>query len=49
MPTINQLVRKGRKSVVYKSKSPALVLLKHFEEKGNNSKLSTKKRCMCVC
>lgn len=24
MPTINQLVRKGRKSVVYKSKSPAL-------------------------
>lgn len=24
MPTINQLVRKGRKKVVYKSKSPAL-------------------------
>jgi small subunit ribosomal protein S12 len=26
MPTINQLVRKGRKQVVYKSKSPALQL-----------------------
>ena len=24
MPTINQLIRKGRKDVVYKSKSPAL-------------------------
>ena len=24
MPTINQLVRKGREKVVYKSKSPAL-------------------------
>jgi len=25
MPTINQLVRKGRKKVIKKSKSPALV------------------------
>ena len=38
MPTINQLVRKGRQAKVYKSKSPALAKrLQRFETRGNRS------------
>lgn len=48
MPTINQLVRKGRKKIVTKSKSPALDVnydtLKKVETKAN----SPQKRGVCV-
>ncbi|NLM05577.1 MAG: 30S ribosomal protein S12 [Tissierellia bacterium] len=48
MPTINQLIRKGRKKVVYKSKSPALgVNYNSLRNKETHSN-SPQKRGVCV-
>ena len=48
MPTINQLVRKGRKDVVYKSKSPALGVNFNTLRKNETTVNSPQKRGVCV-
>lgn len=48
MPTINQLVRKGRKKVTHKSKSPALSLNYNSLKKTNTTVNSPQKRGVCT-
>jgi small subunit ribosomal protein S12 len=48
MPTINQLVRKGREKVVYKSKSPALGMSLNTLKKRESEANSPQKRGVCV-
>ena len=48
MPTINQLVRKGRENVVYKSKSPALGMNLNTLKKKETESNSPQKRGVCV-
>lgn len=48
MPTINQLVRKGRKSRVVKSKSPALQFGYNSFKKETVDKSSPQKRGVCT-
>ena len=48
MPTINQLVKKGRKKVVYKSKSPALGVNLNTIRKRTTTVNSPQKRGVCV-
>ena len=48
MPTINQLIRKGRKKVEYKSKSPALGINYNSLHKETNKVNSPQKRGVCV-
>ena len=48
MPTINQLVRKGRKKMVYKSKSPALGVNLNTIRKKETTVNSPQKRGVCV-
>ncbi|WP_326908365.1 30S ribosomal protein S12 [Sedimentibacter sp. MB31-C6] len=48
MPTINQLVRKGRKQVTYKSNSPALNVSYNTLQKKMNEVNSPQKRGVCT-
>ncbi|RAL23243.1 30S ribosomal protein S12 [Thermoflavimicrobium daqui] len=48
MPTINQLVRKGRKSKVTKSKSPALQVSYNSFKKAHVPQSSPQKRGVCT-
>ncbi len=48
MPTINQLIRKGRKKVTYKSKSPALGVNLNSLNKKTTTVNSPQKRGVCV-
>jgi small subunit ribosomal protein S12 len=48
MPTINQLIRKGRKKVVYKSKSPALGVNYNSLKKNITTVNSPQKRGVCT-
>jgi small subunit ribosomal protein S12 len=48
MPTINQLVRKGRKAKVYKSKSPALQVSYNSFKKEQVAQSSPQKRGVCT-
>lgn len=48
MPTINQLVRKGRKEVTYKSNSPALNVSYNSLKKKMNETNSPQKRGVCT-
>lgn len=48
MPTINQLVRKGRRKVVHKSKSPALGVNFNTLRKSETTVNSPQKRGVCV-
>ena len=48
MPTINQLIRKGRKKVVHKSKSPALGVNFNTLRKRETTVNSPQKRGVCV-
>lgn len=48
MPTINQLIRKGRKDVVYKSKSPALGMNYNSLKKDVTTVNSPQKRGVCT-
>jgi small subunit ribosomal protein S12 len=48
MPTINQLVRKGRKAVTYKSNSPALNVSYNSLQKKMNETNSPQKRGVCT-
>jgi small subunit ribosomal protein S12 len=48
MPTINQLVRKGRKEVTYKSNSPALNVSYNSLQKRMNETNSPQKRGVCT-
>lgn len=48
MPTINQLVRKGRKEVTYKSNSPALNVSYNSLQKKMNVTNSPQKRGVCT-
>ena len=48
MPTINQLVRKGREKVIYKSKSPALGMNLNTLKKKETESNSPQKRGVCV-
>lgn len=48
MPTINQLVRQGRKKVTYKSKSPALVRGWNSLRKEVTKTYSPQKRGVCT-
>ncbi|WP_422484526.1 30S ribosomal protein S12 [Gudongella sp. DL1XJH-153] len=48
MPTINQLIRKGREKVVYKSKSPALGMNLNTLKKRETESNSPQKRGVCV-
>ncbi len=48
MPTINQLVRKGRKKVTHKSKSPALGVNYNSLKKNMTSVNSPQKRGVCT-
>jgi len=48
MPTINQLIRKGREKVVYKSKSPALGVNLNTLKKKETTVNSPQKRGVCV-
>lgn len=48
MPTINQLVRKGRKEVTYKSNSPALNVSYNSLQKKMNETNSPQKRGVCT-
>ena len=48
MPTINQLIRKGREKVVYKSKSPALGMTLNTLKKRESDANSPQKRGVCV-
>lgn len=50
MPTINQLVRKPRKAIVEKSKSPALNKgYNSFKKEQTNLASPQKTRCMYTC
>ncbi len=48
MPTINQLIRKGRKKVEYKSKSPALGVNMNTLRKKVTTVNSPQKRGVCI-
>ncbi len=49
MPTVNQLVRKGRKKVIKKSKAPALgITYNALKDKTSQGKGSPQKRGVCV-
>lgn len=48
MPTINQLVRKGRQEVTYKSNSPALNVSYNSLQKKMNETNSPQKRGVCT-
>lgn len=48
MPTINQLIRKEREKVVYKSKSPALGVNLNTLKKKETKSNSPQKRGVCV-
>ena len=48
MPTINQLVRKGREKVTYKSDSPALNVSLNTLKKQTNEVSSPQKRGVCT-
>ena len=48
MPTINQLVRKGRKTFAKKTKSPALRLKKNTNNSGGNENCCPQKRGVCT-
>lgn len=48
MPTINQLIKKGRKKVEYKSKSPALGINYNSLKKETNDVNSPQKRGVCT-
>ena len=48
MPTINQLVRKGRKAVEYKSTAPALNVSFNTLQKKMNVSNSPQKRGVCT-
>ncbi|QQY79419.1 small subunit ribosomal protein S12 [Keratinibaculum paraultunense] len=48
MPTINQLIRKGRKKVEYKSKSPALGVNYNSLKKTTTTVHSPQKRGVCT-
>lgn len=48
MPTINQLVRKGRMAVTYKSTSPALNVSYNALQKKMNESSSPQKRGVCT-
>lgn len=48
MPTINQLVRQGRKKVVYKSKSPALGSTMNNLKKQQSEVNAPQKRGVCT-
>ena len=48
MPTINQLIRKGRKKVEYKSKSPALGINYNSLKKDVTTVNSPQKRGVCT-
>ena len=48
MPSINQLVRKGRKQVTYKSNSPALNVSYNTLQKRMNEVNSPQKRGVCT-
>jgi len=48
MPSINQLVRKGRKEVTYKSNSPALNVSYNTLQKKMNESNSPQKRGVCT-
>ena len=48
MPTINQLIRKGREKVVYKSKSPALGMNYNSLKKDMTTVNSPQKRGVCT-
>ena len=48
MPTINQLIKKGRDKVVYKSKSPALGINLNTLKKRETQSNSPQKRGVCV-
>ena len=48
MPTINQLIRKGREKTVYKSKSPALGVNFNTLRKKTTTVNSPQKRGVCV-
>lgn len=48
MPTINQLIRKGRSKVVYKSKSPALDTTYNSLKKRQSLVNAPQKRGVCV-
>ena len=48
MPTIEQLVRKGRQDKVYKSKSPSLGVCYNSLEKKYTSLASPQKRGVCT-
>ena len=48
MPTINQLIRKGREKVVHKSKSPALAVNFNTLKKRRTTVHSPQKRGVCV-
>jgi len=48
MPTINQLVRKGRQEVTYKSNSPALNVSFNTLQKKMNTSNSPQKRGVCT-
>ena len=48
MPTINQLIRKGRKKVEYKSKSPALSVNYNSLKKNTTTVHSPQKRGVCT-
>jgi small subunit ribosomal protein S12 len=50
MPTINQLVRKGRTDKVYKSKSPALNRgFNTLKNRGYQLKQPSEERCLHTC
>ncbi|NLY20202.1 MAG: 30S ribosomal protein S12 [Tissierellia bacterium] len=48
MPTINQLIRKGRKKVEHKSKSPALSVNMNTLRKKETTVNSPQKRGVCI-
>lgn len=48
MPTINQLVRKGRKTFAKKTKSPALRLKKNTNNGGSGENCCPQKRGVCT-
>ncbi len=48
MPTINQLVKKGRKKVVYKSKAPALLWVFNYKKNRPVKYPSPFKRGVCL-
>ena len=48
MPTFNQLVRKGRKQTIYKSKSPALQRVYNSQKRNYSELSSPQKRGVCT-